>query len=138
MNTHNATSLLLDLCRQGLELHVTEDRQRIAAPAGALTPELRAALVTHKTELLALLLRMEEYRGLLQRAFARVASQKGLTPEESEGFMDEQTRLLDELGPALLATVFETTVETWRAVMGTCPWCGAQGDCHPTPRSQER
>ena len=132
MNNLNPTSLLVDLRRQGLELHVTEDRQRIAAPTGALTPELREALVAHKTELLALLSRVEDYRALLQRTFARVAAREGATPEECERFLDEQTRLLDELGPALLASVFEATAGTWRSVMGTCPWCGGQGNCHQT------
>jgi TubC N-terminal docking domain len=137
MNTSTATSLLVDLCRQGLELRVTEDKQRIAAPAAALTPELRAALIAHKTELLGLLTRMEEYRSLLQKAFSRVASRKGPTEEESERFLDEQTRYLDELGPALLASVFEASASSWRAVMGTCPWCGGQGNCHQTTPARD-
>jgi hypothetical protein len=133
MNTFNPTAMLVDLCRQGVQLHVTEDRQRIAAPVGALTPELRSALITHKMELLGLLTRMEDYRSLLQRAFAQVAARKGMPQEETQKFLDEQTRLLDELGPALMATVFESTVATWRETMSTCPWCGGQGNCHATP-----
>jgi hypothetical protein len=133
MNSFNATAMLVDLCRQGVQLHVTEDRQRIAAPVGALTPELRSALITHKMELLGLLSRMEDYRALLQRTFVQVAARKGMTADEVQKFLDEQTRLLDELGPTLLATVFESSVATWRETMASCPWCGGQGNCHSTP-----
>jgi hypothetical protein len=134
MNSFNPTALLVDLCRQGVQLHVTEDRQRIAAPVGALTPELRSALITHKMELLGLLSRMEDYKALLQRTFAHVAARRGMSSEEIQKFLDDQTRLLDELGPTLLTTVFDSTVATWRETMATCPWCGGtQGTCHPTP-----
>jgi hypothetical protein len=134
MDTSNPTALLLELCRQGVGLRVTSDRRRIAAPSARLTPELRAALIAHKTQLLDLLSRMEAYRGMLQRAFARLGAGKGPTPEECQQFADEQIRYLDELGPSLLTIVFEATADAWRESMGTCPWCGARGACdHPAP-----
>ena len=88
---------------------MTEDKQRIAAPAAALTPELRAALIAHKTELLGLLTRMEEYRALLQKAFSRVAARKGPTEEESERFLAgsllARTRGTDDLAALQLTSL---------------------------------
>ena len=47
---------LLTTCRQvGIRLEARGDRLRYEAPAGSLTPELRATLTEHKAELLSLL-----------------------------------------------------------------------------------
>ena len=51
----NATTLLTDLIDRGIRLSVSGERLNIDAPKGAVTPDLRAALVEHKTSLLRLL-----------------------------------------------------------------------------------
>ncbi|MHB8763134.1 MAG: TubC N-terminal docking domain-related protein [Deferrisomatales bacterium] len=50
-----ALALLRDIEAQGIRLEAQGDRLRVDAPAGALTPELRAALAEHKPELLRVL-----------------------------------------------------------------------------------
>lgn len=50
------TQLLMELQRCDVTLTVVGDRLRVDAPTGAVTPELRDALVMHKAELLGLLL----------------------------------------------------------------------------------
>jgi hypothetical protein len=47
--------LLATLRRAGIEVSVREDRLRIEAPRGAVTPEIHRALVDHKPELIAAL-----------------------------------------------------------------------------------
>jgi hypothetical protein len=50
-----AATLLADLSRHGIELSVAGDRLHCEAPAGALTPDLKAALIANKNALLDLL-----------------------------------------------------------------------------------
>jgi hypothetical protein len=51
----SAADLLDCLASMGATVRVVEDRLRIEAPPGALTPDLRAALASEKPALLALL-----------------------------------------------------------------------------------
>lgn len=50
-----AAKLLADLRAQGIRLAINGDRIHIDAPKGKLTPELRAVIVEHKAEILAIL-----------------------------------------------------------------------------------
>jgi hypothetical protein len=50
-----ATDLLATLAALGVTVYAVEDRLRIKAPAGTLTPELRSALADQKPALLGLL-----------------------------------------------------------------------------------
>jgi hypothetical protein len=133
-----ATALLRDLCRNGVELRLTRDRQRITAPARVLTPDLRETLAAHRSELVQLLALVEDYRALLRKTFTRLGARKGPTPEECDRFLDEQTRYMDELGPDLRASVFDMVARDWRAATGICPWCSGGAQCpdplpHPSP-----
>jgi hypothetical protein len=131
------TALLVDLCRSGVELRLTRDRQRITAPARVLTPDLRQALTAHRSELLQLLALVEDYRALLRRLFTRLSARRGLGPEECQRFVDEQMRYMDELGPALRGSVFDMVARDWRASTGVCPWCTAQVPCpDPVPHTR--
>lgn len=51
----SATAVICELRRRGVELSVEGDGLRYRAPSGALTADLREALVAHKVEVLALL-----------------------------------------------------------------------------------
>jgi hypothetical protein len=51
----SARALLEDLRRRHVSLAVDEGNLRVDAPAGAITEEIRAALVRHKQELIKLL-----------------------------------------------------------------------------------
>ncbi|HEX7422874.1 MAG TPA: hypothetical protein VF311_03155 [Terriglobales bacterium] len=51
-----AVALLADLRNRGASIAAVGDRLRIEAPAGTVTPEMRAALAAHKSELLRLLI----------------------------------------------------------------------------------
>lgn len=126
------TAFLTSLCRSGVELRLTRDRQRITAPARLLTPDLRATLAAHKSELVQLLAFVEDYRGLLRKTFTKLGARKGIAPEDCHRFLDEQTRFTDELGPDLRASVFDMVARDWRNATGICPWCTAQVAC-PDP-----
>jgi hypothetical protein len=51
----NATTLLTNLLDRGIRLSASGERLNVDAPKGAMTPDLRAALVEHKAGLLRLL-----------------------------------------------------------------------------------
>jgi hypothetical protein len=51
----NAAELIIELETRGVQIEVTGDRLRVDAPKGAITPELREALVACKAEVLAIL-----------------------------------------------------------------------------------
>lgn len=56
--------VLRETSRLGIHLEVCEDRLRYRAPKGSMTPELRAALVAHKTTLLPVVERLDAMRRL--------------------------------------------------------------------------
>ena len=100
-----AATLLADLFRQGALVTVVTDRVRVEAPKGVLTPEIRAALAAHKTDILCLLAFAGEYRDAL------------LAASEAADSLDTQARLIDELGPELAAAIRE--VELQDAALGS-------------------
>lgn len=51
----NAVELFTELISRGVDLEVEGERLKVDAPKGAVTLELREALTTHKSEVLALL-----------------------------------------------------------------------------------
>jgi TubC N-terminal docking domain len=133
-----ATTLLAELCRQGVTFNITEGRLGVNAPHGVLTPRRYADLILLQPELVKLVPAMNEYRNLLREAFDLQRAQAGDADErpdavlevEREDFVDEQARLTDDLGPALASTVYHVTGREWRAETGHCPWCDADGACH--------
>ena len=125
-----ASALMLDLCRQGAVLSLVCGRLRVEAPRGLLSAEVQATLSSYKAEILRLLQFSDQYRRLLFRGFALIAKAGAGTPEECEQFLDEQTRLADELGSNLAAAIRKDAAERWHADTGRCPWCGEPGDRH--------
>src|SRR5262245_41101575 len=86
--------LLFVLCNRGdASICVREDRLRIEAPRGVLSPSIREGLATHKADLLRLVAVVEEYRALLRSDLDDSLS------------LDAQARLIDELGPRLATAV---------------------------------
>jgi hypothetical protein len=63
----NASALLKDLRRQDVILEADGDRLHVDAPAGAITGELRAALVHNKGRLLELLVQERRNLGEVRR-----------------------------------------------------------------------
>ena len=88
-----AATLLAGLFRLGALVTVVTNRVRVQAPKGVLTPEIRAALAAHKTDLLCLLTFAGEYRDAI------------LAASDAADSLETQARLIDELGPALAAAV---------------------------------
>lgn len=131
-----ASELLVDFFHRGIMLRVIGDRLGIKAPDGVLTPDLRAAVIKHKLELLEIVPVADEYRRLLCDGFNLLLGRLGPSNEECEVFLDEQARLIDELGPGLAAAIYVTTGREWRTLTSVCPWCDVDGACHePEPRS---
>jgi TubC N-terminal docking domain len=119
----SASRFLLDLCRQGVILRLSDDRTRVLAPRAKLTPELRERLKHDKTEIVKLLGFVDDYRVLIRNAFAvmvhHASARKGL-----RAFAEEQAQLTDELGPALTAVIRDSEARQWRRDTGLCPVCG--------------
>jgi hypothetical protein len=76
------TDLLAETARLGVRLAAHGDRLRVEAPAGVVTPQLRATLAARKPDLLPVVWRLEEMRRLAVTApravvYARVAARGG-------------------------------------------------------------
>ncbi|MEE8524255.1 MAG: condensation domain-containing protein, partial [Thermoanaerobaculia bacterium] len=92
--TATAASLLADLRRQGVMVWAEEDRLRLNAPKGVLTPDLQALLGDHKPELLALLRPAEDPPPL-----AKTAADAAPSDEAPLSFTQERLWFLDRLEP---------------------------------------
>ena len=131
-----ATTLLVDFFKRGITLRVVGDRLGVKAPEGVLTADLRALLIKHKVELLEIVPVADEYRRLLRDGFNLLLGPLGPSNEECEVFLDEQARLIDDLGPELASAIYVITGREWRTTTSVCPWCDVDGTCHePEPRT---
>ena len=122
-----ASALLTRLLRRGATLCVYSDRVSIRDPEGTLAPDLREAVVAHKSELLKLLRLADEYRSLLRHALDAADTPPASAEVQLQGFLWQQARLVDELGPALALAIRDAVGRAWREVTGVCPWC--EGTC---------
>jgi hypothetical protein len=120
-------SLLLHLYRVGATIAIVGESLEISAPDGAVTSEIHEALVSRKARLFDLLAFADEYREVLRRAFAHGTSGSVVSPEDARGLLDDQTRLIDELGPPLAAHVAWTTGRQWQNDTSNWPWDDAAG-----------
>jgi amino acid adenylation domain-containing protein len=95
--TMNIIELLTELRERDVQLRaVGDDRLQMRAPQGVVTPELRAALATHKTEILRLLRDAENGNG---HADDGVAAPR-LAPDEAvASHAQEQIWLVDQMSP---------------------------------------
>ena len=124
------SSVLLHLYRVGATIVIAGDRLEVTAPDGTLTREINDVLVTRKTRLFDLLAFVDEYRTLLRRAFACGSSGFATPPEDARDLLDDQTRLIDELGPALAAQICSMTGRQWQQETSSNPWDDASGTSH--------
>jgi hypothetical protein len=116
------SSLLLHLYRAGAAVAIVDDRLEVSAPEGVLTPEIHHVLAARKARLFALLTFADEYRAVLRHAFFGGTSGSATPPEAARDLLDEQTRLIDELGPALADHICSVTRRQWQAEMPVDPW----------------
>jgi tubulysin polyketide synthase-like protein len=126
----SAITLLADLYSRGANLRVTGDRLGVKAPDGVLTPDVRTAIVACKSELLQVVPLAETYRRTICDGFNLALLPEGPSDEQHADLLDQRARFTDELGPVLAAAIFLTTGREWRAQIGLCPWCDADGECH--------
>src|SRR5262245_56206779 len=120
-------SLLLHLYRVGATIAIVGDSLEVTAPDGVLTPDLHEALATRKVRLFPLLTFADEYREVLRRAFAHGTSGSAVSPEEARASLDDQVRLIDELGSALAAHVAWMAGRQWQNETSIWPWDDAAG-----------
>ena len=125
-------SLLLHLYRVGATIAIVGDSLEVTAPDGVVTPDIHEALATRKARLLALLTFADEYRDVLRRAFAHGTSGSAVSPEDARALVDDQTRLIDELGPALAAHVAWMAGRQWQNETSVWPWDDAGASPEPT------
>jgi len=136
----SASGFLADLWQRGVVLRLSEDRSRILVRRSQVSPALRERLAHDKPEILKLLGYVDEYRVLICNAFAvmvhHASARTGLL-----AFADDQARLTDELGPALVSAIRDAEARRWRRDMDLCPVCGDEMDCdmcRETPEPDDR
>ena len=56
------TALVAELARAGIKLSLSDDKLRVAAPKGQLSPELRDRITQHKPELIEWLAKIPSSR----------------------------------------------------------------------------
>lgn len=146
--TPTVVDLLDRLRARGVELVAAGDRLRFR-PADALTADELEALRRHKAEVLALLTapagvsasapgapavlhdaHESEYRETLARAFALIARGADADALDCRRVLDDEARLIDEVGVRRADLIRAEVARTWHAEHGTCPWCGDRGPLH--------
>jgi tubulysin polyketide synthase-like protein len=133
---------LIDRVRSlGVSLKPDGDRL-VLAPKGALPDALRAELVAHKPEVLAMLradpapvsrprvpapvaLRAA-YRRWFELTVAEADGQR-ITPAEAETLHQAIVRLTDEAGPLWADALFADELRAFRAATARCGLCGGLG-----------
>jgi hypothetical protein len=118
----SASRFLAELWQRGVVLRLNGDRSRILVPRRQLTPEVKARLAEDKPELLKLLGLVDDYRALIRNAFA-VLVDRSSTRQALDELADDQTRLTDELGPALAFAIRNHEARQWRRETDLCPVC---------------
>jgi hypothetical protein len=120
----------------------------VLAPRGVVPPALRAELIAAKSAVLEVLRERQPRPGyefnertgpadltaanrqILRRLFALVAEAGEAAPDACHVALQEELRLIDDLGPALAAQLRRGEARRWRAAVGACPYCGEAGTFH--------
>ena len=129
-------SLLLHLYRVGATIAIVGDSLEVTAPDGVLTPDIHQAVAERKVRIFPLLTFADEYREVLRRAFAHGTSGSAASPEDARASLDDQARLIDELGLALAAHVAWMAGRQWQNETSIWPWDDAT-DASPDPTTTE-
>ena len=141
-------ALVETLRARGVTLQPDGDRLRVR-PAEALTPDELDTLRRHKGEVLRLLSappdarasargapvsgradHETEYRAVLARAFALIAAGPAADAQECRRVLDDEARLVDEVGVARADEIRARVARQWYAERGVCPYCGERGPYH--------
>ena len=73
----SAVSIIQDLDAQGVRLKLSGDCANLIVPAGSLSPEQRAQVLTHKADILVLLVEARKTTSWLIAAAMKVCDQHG-------------------------------------------------------------
>jgi hypothetical protein len=77
------------------------------------------------------------YRDVLRRAYGLIAQGEAADPAEIAAVLQEQTKLVDETGPAAAQAVGKRAAHEWWQESGRCPWCGELGEYHAQRENRE-
>lgn len=123
-----AAELIQEVRTAGVTLTPLSDGRLQAVGRPQVPPALKAALQTHKTEVVALLIESET----LATAYRRFWS----LPEDTEpleGFQAarrEIVRLESKADPVTAWRTLRETATAWHRESGTCPFCRERGALH--------
>ena len=92
---------------------MTPERPEVSRPPVALAPDPIAA-----------------YRATLGRLWALNVKGADADPGECAALLQEQARLLDEIGPAFAEAVSRQAARAWATRERRCPFCGIEGVYH--------
>ena len=97
-----ATAILTDLMRAGIEVRL-KDATHLAVPAGSLTPEQRALLLSHRDELIAYLIDARNTTAALINAAMQTCDVHG----DSESARQQMRRDVEATPPHLRADLLD-------------------------------
>jgi hypothetical protein len=72
----------------------------------------------------------DEYGRVLRRLFALVAVGAEAPLDECQAALQEEIRLVDELGPERATRLRQAEARQWWALVKACPYCGERGTFH--------
>ncbi len=98
-----AKTILTDLLANGIELECTPDGKSLTVPAGALTPQQRAQVLKHKTELIRLVQESSRITHQLLLAAMRACDHHRDGPEAREQMRQDCLNTPPHLRADLLA-----------------------------------
>jgi hypothetical protein len=80
----------------------------------------------------------DEYGRVLRRLFALVAAGADASPGDCQAALQEEIRLVDELGPDRAADLRHAEAWQWWTLNRACPYCGEAGTFHDPAAADER
>jgi hypothetical protein len=80
----------------------------------------------------------DEYGLVLRRLFALVAAGAEAPPDDCQGALQAEIRLVDELGPDRARELRHAEARQWWAVVKACPYCGEPGTFHDPAETDGR
>lgn len=122
----NSAELLARLSQCGVELVVDGDKLRYRAPKDALTPELRDALIEHKSDLLAHLRGQIKHESASETsqllAWASELAEHGCELSDSVRYVEAPLRTVTTARVSWYAGHYLRTISFARLLQGTSNW----------------
>jgi hypothetical protein len=116
-----ALDVLQEVLRAGGRVVGEKEHLQLLVP-----PALKPLAVSHREAIRKLLV----YRDVLRRAYGIIAADGQADSAEVAAALQEQARLLDEIGLHAATQVGRRAAEDWYRERGACPYCGARGTFH--------